>query len=86
MLTYKYTGKTEHQLAGVPGVIKPGVPFQVTPKQAEGLERHGRDEYEPVIEDEKPKKAEKAEAVSKSETPVETPKAKPAPPKPAPAT
>jgi hypothetical protein len=80
MLKYKYTGEKEHQLAGVPGLIKPGVPFEVTPKQAEGLERHGRDEYEPVLDEEKdepkPKKVEAA--------PAEQPKAKAAPPKPAP--
>lgn len=52
MLKYRYIGKEEHMLAGVPGMIKPGDVFPVTKKQAEGLERYGADQYEPVLEEE----------------------------------
>lgn len=52
MLKYRYIGKEEHMLAGVSGKIKPGDVFPVTKAQAEGLERHGSDQYEPVLEEE----------------------------------
>lgn len=52
MLKYRFLGKEDHYLAGVTGLVKPGVPFEVTPAVAAGLERCGRDSYEPVLDSE----------------------------------
>lgn len=52
ILKYRFLGKEEHYLAGVRELIKPGVPFEVTPAVAAGLERCGRDSYEPVVDTE----------------------------------